>query len=529
MSQGRLCLVLHAHLPFVRHPEHEDFLEEDWLFQAVTEAYVPVWSRLLRLHEEGVPFGLTMTISPTLAAMLDDALLRKRLHRYIDRLRRLGASQARAHGESLQGRTARKVVQQCDDVESFIDRFKDDLLAPLRQLQNAGQLEIATCNGTHGLLPLMSTSTARRAQVRAGVDAHTRNFGRRPRGMWLAECGYEHGLDERLAAEELEFFFADAAAVERGRPPSPMGLYAPVKTSFGLAVFARDHETGRQVWSADMGYPGDPAYREFHRDFGHEAPWEDIEPFLPVDRRRRPLGLKYHRVTGHMVPLGQKAFYDPDAAEAQARVHARHFVESRRQQVETLAAKLPEPPVITACYDAELFGHWWYEGPVFLDEVLRLLAGDERVRTSTTTRVLDEGGTWPHQNIAPTTWGAESSHKVWLNPETTWVYPELHQAEARMQKLAREFAHDDGLLGRALRQLGRELLLAQSSDWTFLITLGTAPEYGAARVREHLDAFNRLAHALESDTVREGELRARELRTPIFPDLDVSAWVEATD
>ncbi len=525
MPHGSLCLVLHAHLPFVRHPEHEDFLEEDWLFQAITEAYVPVWSRLLRLQEEGVRFGLTMTVSPTLAAMLDDALLRKRLHRYLDRLRRLAKHQAHQHGDGLQGRTAHKVVQQCDDTEAFVARFKDDLLAPLRQLQNGGHLEIATCNGTHGLLPLMSTTAGRRAQIRAGVDAHARNFGRRPRGMWLAECGYEHGLDERLSEAELEFFFAEAAAIERGRPRSPVGLYSPVKTSFGLAVFARDHETGQQVWSADQGYPGDPAYREFHRDYGHEAAWNEIQPFLPSDGRRRPLGLKFHRVTGRLVPLGEKAFYDPDAAEAQARVHARHFVESRRKQVEALAAKFDTTPVITACYDAELFGHWWYEGPVFLEEVLRLMAQDDALLASTVTSVLDAGFDLPRQNIAPTTWGAESTNKVWLNPETTWVYPLLHQAEARMQKLARVHAHDDGMVGRAMKQLGRELLLAQSSDWTFLITLGTAPEYGAARVREHINAFDQLAHGLENDSLREGDLRAREERTPIFPDLDVSDWV----
>lgn len=525
MNEGSLCLVLHAHLPFVRHPEHDDFLEEDWLFQAITEAYVPVWRRLLRLHEAGVPFGLTLTVSPTLAAMLDDSLLRKRLHRYIERLRRLADTQARAHGDELRGKTARKVVEQCDDTLAFAARFKDDLLAPLRLLHNAGKVEIATCNGTHGLLPLMSTPGARKAQIRAGIDAHARTFGRRPRGMWLAECGYEHGLDERLSEEEIEFFFADAAAIERGRPPSPLGLYAPVKTAAGVAVFARDHETGEQVWSAHQGYPGDPAYREFHRDFGHDAPYEEIEAFLPQDKRRRGLGLKYHRVTGRDVPLADKALYDWDAAEARAKEHARHFVESRKQQARTLAERLGQPPVITACYDAELFGHWWYEGPAFLEEMLRLLANDDVVRARTTVDVLDAGGDLPRQNIAPSTWGAESSNKVWLNPETTWVYPQLHAAEARMQQIARAHGHDDGLLGRAVRQLGRELLLAQSSDWTFLITLGTAPEYGTARLRDHMEAFNRLAHAIETETVREGDLRAREARTPIFPDLDVSAWV----
>lgn len=525
MSRGTLCLVLHAHLPYVRHPEHEDFLEEDWLFEAITEAYVPVWSRLTALHEEGVRFGITLTLSPTLAAMLDDSLLRKRLHRYLDRLRRLAESQATRHGDALPGQTARQTVAQCLETEAFLARYKDDLLAPLRSLQAEGAVEIVACNATHGLLPLMSTTGSKRAQLRTGVQAHARNFGRKPRGLWLAECGYELGLDERLAEDEVELFFVDAAAVERGRPPSPFGLYAPVKTVAGVAAFARDHETGRQVWSAHEGYPGNGAYREFHRDFGHEAPIEELLPFLPADGRRRALGLKLHRVTGRDVPLGDKALYDPEAARLAAMADARAFVAARRAQVQAHAGG--QAPVITACYDAELFGHWWYEGPAFLEEVLRLLASDTLVETACVTTVVDRARdgelTMPPMSLAPSTWGAESSHKVWLNPETTWVYPALHQAEARMQRLARLKA--DGLRGRAVRQAGRELLLAQSSDWTFLITLGTAPAYGAARLREHLDAFNALATAIEADEVREAELSGREARTPLFPDLDVSAWL----
>ena len=524
MTPAKLCLVFHAHLPFVRHPEHDDFLEEDWLFEAITEAYVPLWSRLVRLADEGVRYGVTLTISPTLAAMLDDVLLRKRLHRYIGRLSRLAETQAQIHGKSLQGDTARQAVARCQDTLRFLARWKDDLLAPLRHLQSLGCVEIAGCNGTHGLLPLMSTAAARRAQIRAGADAHARNFGRRPRGMWLAECGYDHGIDEQLAEADVQFFFVDAAAIERGRPPSPYGLFAPVKTAAGVAAFARDHETGRQVWSSDQGYPGDPAYREFHRDFGHEAKLEDIAPFLPPDGRRRPMGLKYYRVTGRDVPLHEKQLYDPAAALARTKVHAADFVMNRQRQALALAPTMEQPPVITACYDAELFGHWWHEGPAFIEEVLRLVARTPEIETATAANVLDEALTFPQQSLAPSTWGAESSSKVWLNPETTWVYPELHKAEARMQTLVRRFGHEDGLMARALQQIGRELLLAQSSDWTFLITLATAPDYGRARLREHLDAFARLAYALETNTLRDGDLIAREKRTPLFPDLDVTAW-----
>src|SRR5450432_1675555 len=85
MATGSLALVLHAHLPFVRHPEHDEFLEEDWLFEAITETYLPLIGMMRRLVRDAVPFKLTMTHSPALCAMLRDQLLQERYVRYLDR------------------------------------------------------------------------------------------------------------------------------------------------------------------------------------------------------------------------------------------------------------------------------------------------------------------------------------------------------------------------------------------------------------------------------------------------------------
>ena len=83
---GHLALILHAHLPFVRHPEHEHFLEEDWFFEAITESYIPLLRMMQRLVDEHVPFKLTMSLTPTLCAMLQDELLCERYVRHLDLL-----------------------------------------------------------------------------------------------------------------------------------------------------------------------------------------------------------------------------------------------------------------------------------------------------------------------------------------------------------------------------------------------------------------------------------------------------------
>jgi 1,4-alpha-glucan branching enzyme len=522
MNGGYVCLVLHAHLPFVRHPEHEDFLEEDWLFEAITETYVPLWSTFLRLRDEGVAFRIAVSVSPPLAAMLDDGLLRTRYRRHLGRMLALAESEARGnHDGGPIGRTARLYAERFRAVLSFLEIWRGDLLAPLRTLQNEGFVEILACNATHGFLPLMSSPSAQRAQVRAGMSAHTRAFGRRPRGMWLAECGYDQSLDNLLASEGLDFFFVDGRALELGRPPRGE-LTVPVRTPSGPVAFPRDQETSRQVWSAVEGYPGDPLYREFYRDLGWDADYDYIRPYLHEDGVRRGVGLKYHRVTGP-VPLADKELYDPEPAFARAREHGRDFVAQRLRQLS--ATSLDRPPLVVSPYDAELFGHWWYEGPQFLEEVLRGLASAGGIATITPSQYLARHGEGlPVQRPNAGTWGAESTNRVWLNDSNAWLYRFQHWAEREMTELVHTYGRAGGLVGRALRQAGRELLLMQSSDWAFILATGTTAPYAARRAKQHFLSFRKIRDQLRSETLRESEISALEAQAPLFPDLDVSAW-----
>ncbi len=526
MPEAYFSLVLHAHLPFVRHPEYPEFLEEDWLYEAITEVYLPLIFVFSNLAQLGARPRLAMNISPPLCEMLADELLRARYTRHLENLlalveKELGRT---AHQAPEFHATARMYHENLSAARRLWEEvYRRDLVRAFRELQDAGVLEIITCGATHGFLPLISTEEARRAQIEVAVQNYQKHFGRRPRGIWLPECAYEPGLERLLAAAGLEYFIADAHAILYGDPRPRYGVHAPVRCPNGVAVFARDPETSQQVWSSITGYPGHPDYREFYRDVGWDAPYDYLKPHLHSDGQRRHLGLKYHRITGRDVPLHEKAPYDPEAARRRARLDAEHFVRSRLEQAARLRPMLSgRTPLIVSPYDAELFGHWWYEGPQFLDFVFRLLHQQrEAIEPLSPGDYLNLGQPIQTQQPAQSSWGAEGYFKVWLNEGTAWMYPYQHVAEARMTALADAHAATaDALTRRALNQAARELLLAQSSDWAFQIYQGTTVEYAVRRFRAHIYRFNLLADDIERGQIDAARLAEIEGRDSIFPEID---------
>jgi 1,4-alpha-glucan branching enzyme len=515
---GRLCLVLHAHLPFVRHPEHPQFLEEDWLFEAITETYVPILALAERLRDEGVPFRFAMTFSPPLCEMLEDKMLMERYARHlagrlelIDRERHRGKNPAAVDVYHRLFRQAHDVVER---------RNGRRLLGAFRALQDSGHLEILTCAATHGFLPNMSRPEAVNAQIAVAVANYRKHFGRPPRGIWLPECGYAPGVDYVLSRHRIDWFVVDSHGVMNGSRVPRRGVFAPIRTPAGVAVFARDRESSKQVWSAKEGYPGDGLYREFYRDLGYDADFDYIKPYLHADGIRRNLGLKYHRITGD-IPLHLKEPYDPGAAFAKADEHAGNFVFNRNQQAKWLRAKLGAAPTIVSPYDAELFGHWWFEGPRFLETMARGFAHpSSEVALISPSEVLKIENRLQTLEPSMSTWGDKGYAEVWLNGGNDWMIRHQHRAEDRMVELARRFPAATALERRALTQAARELLLAQSSDWAFLITVGTASPYGHRRFRDHIARFTRLAEGLERGTTDERHLRECEERHNLFQELD---------
>jgi 1,4-alpha-glucan branching enzyme len=515
---GYVALILHAHLPFVRHPEHDHFLEEDWLFEAITETYIPLLQMMQRLLNDGVSFKLTISLTPTLCAMLGDELLRERYVQHLDLLIDLAERErSRNRDQSILCQLAEFYFNLFSASRHFfIEQWKYDLLAAFRALHETGALEIIASAATHAVLPLHSLE-ARRAQVLVGRDLYVDLFKIHPAGFWLPECAYTPGLEGILQEANIRWFVLDTHGLLFGNPRPRRTIYAPVFTLSGPAAFARDRDSSRQVWSAQEGYPGDPAYREFYRDIGFDLPLEHLGPI--ARGLRKFSGVKYHRITGQGV---EKEFYDRAAAEKAAETHANHFWEQRRAQLRELAV-LDVDPVIVVPFDAELFGHWWFEGPRFLELLIRKTALDQQdFRLTTPSEYLQTHPTQQTIEPAASTWGENGNLQVWLDRSNTWVYPHLHAASRRMSEMARRYADTSTpRADRVLKQLARELLLAQASDWAFLMKTGTAKEYATRRTLDHLARFNRLHDEFVAKSEVDQEfLRNCEGRDNLFPNVN---------
>ena len=526
MEQGLLAIVLHAHLPFVRHPEYPEFLEEEWLFEAISETYLPLLSVLEGCASDGVRARITVGLTPPLCEMLADPLLQERYLDHVNKLVELCEKEVvRTRHHPAMNETAKMYERHFSAArDRFENRYHRNLINGYRALQDAGVIDIITSGATHGFLPLMTRTEARRAQIEVGRQSYARHFGRAPRGIWLPECAYDVGIDELLREAGLAFFITDAHAIMYGKPQPRRGIYAPAVTPAGVAAFARDVETSEQVWSADTGYPGDPDYREFYRDLGFDGDFEYVKPYLHADGVRRNLGIKYYRVTGK-VDLGLKQPYVPSWATGKAASHAGHFMFNRQAQAGYLRTVLGRKPMIVSPYDAELFGHWWFEGPQFLNYLFRKIHFDQDdIRLATPLDYLEEYPQNQHQQISGSSWGAEGYYRVWINSENEWMYLHQHVAEDRMVELAREHPWADGLLRRSLNQAARELLLAESSDWAFIITTATSVQYAKKRFRDHIHRFTRLYEMIKRGEIDEAWLAEVESRDTIFQEIDYAVY-----
>jgi 1,4-alpha-glucan branching enzyme len=518
--KGYFALVLHAHLPWVRHPEYERFLEEDWFFEALTETYLPLLEVFDGLVHDRVPFRVTMSLTPPLLSMMTDPLLQNRYVRYLDeRLEALAGERRRTEGDAwfhpvtqfyteLYGRLRKR----------FVERDQMDVTRAFRRLMDAGHLDILTCGATHGYFPLLAVNEETLyAQLSMAVRTHQRILGRKPRGIWLPECGYKPGVDRILNEFGIEYFILDSHGLLNADPRPKYGVHRPLRTPGGPAAFGRDYESSKQVWAAEEGYPGDPVYREFYRDAGFDVHAPHIEKLRHAGIQTFT-GLKYHRITGK---TDWKEPYHPGWARDRAAEHAGHFMFNRQLQVNWLASFFDRPPLVLAPYDAELFGHWWFEGPQWIDFLLRKIAHDQNdVKTITPSEYLDRFGDLQPASPPECSWGAGGFHEVWLNGSNDWVYPHLHAAAERMTALVQRFPDATGEQRWALDQAARELLLAQSSDWAFIMKTATSVEYAVRRFKTHIHRFDRAAHMAESGVYDQNYLREISARDSLFPDMD---------
>ncbi|MCX8042723.1 MAG: DUF1957 domain-containing protein [Desulfobacterota bacterium] len=521
MASGYLILVLHAHLPYVRHPEQPYMFEELWLYEAITESYIPLIKILEGLERDRIPCRLTLSLSPPLLTMLQDRLLQQRYLKYLQERCALARAELRRNRhDPVLKRLARMYLDRFTEAaEVFHIRYKNNLISAFKRFYRAGLIELITTAATHAFLPLLKVYPSTiRAQVMTGAEYFNHVFGHAAPGMWLPECGYYEGLESYVREAGYRYLFLETHGLLYAEPRPRYGQWAPVACAQGVAAFCRDQEASRQIWSSTEGYPGDPLYREFYRDIGQDRDPAYLARYVHPRGGGIQTGIKYFRISGRE----EKDLYDPEMALHRAQEHAHHFVACRMSDIRDAAATMALPPAITIPFDAELFGHWWFEGPWFLDALVREVAQySMTIEMITPSDYLGRHHDLQEVQPSGSSWGHCGYHDVWLNETNDWLYPYLHAACSQMEELAENQYRCQTLRYRAQHQAARSLLLAQASDWPFIMRTGTTVEYARARIRDHLSRFYYLARACETGRVHERTLAAIERLDAIFPDIDV--------
>ena len=520
--KGYVNFVLHAHLPYIHHPESEDYLEEEWLFEAISETYIPLLLNFKKLEEEHVDFRLTMTMSPPLLNMLDNKLLQERYIKYLKKHIELAEKEVKrtVYDSRLNNLSKYYLNRYTNDLHVFKDIYNCELIKGFKHFQDIGVLEIITCGATHGYFPILYINEKTvRAQIAVGVQTYKKFFGKAPRGIWLPECGYVPEADKYLKEFGIEYAIVETHGILYADPTPIYGTYAPIVSHGGLVAFGRDLESSRQVWSSINGYPGDFNYREFYRDIGYDCDYEYIKPYIASNGARVNTGIKYYRITGKDCP---KDYYDIQWAKDSAEKQAGHFMDCRTKQIDHLASYMNVPPIITCPYDAELYGHWWYEGPYWLYILFKKIYYDEcNFKLITPSEYIDM---YPQMQVSTpcrSSWGANGYSEVWLNQTNDYAHRHLHKAGDRMCELASMFPNEGNTLRRqALNQCARELLLAQSSDWLFIITNGTMVEYAHKAIKDHIGRFTKLYYQIKNNKIDAKYLLDIFDKDDIFPEID---------
>ena len=458
---GLLALVLHSHMPYVEGFGTYPFGEE-WLFDAVLRSYLPVLE---------VADRLTMTVTPVLADQLEAPGLGARLEEFGRRYR---LESCLLDAREQDGEFRAPCLDEAERYRRGLERL-DALGGPLAAFQEAeaeGRISLMTSCATHAVMPLLATDAARNAQLDAGIRSHRRRFGE-PAGIWLPECAFDPGLDELVWRHGLTHFCADTSAYEE-----PLEALRPIATDAGPVAYPIDWEAVSWLWSLD-GYPSDQRHTDFHR--------ESLR------------GARVWSIGGEI--------RDPAAGEARAREQAHEFLAAIARRLADHREASGSEGLVVFAIDTELLGHWWWEGPAWLDEVLRCApgAGIELVTLADALERVEPQA----RPLRRSSWGEHKDLSTWDAPEVADLVWGARRLELR---LMRELSGRRLERERALRA-ARELLALQASDWAFLDKRRQAGDYPFTRVTDHARAMLEAIHSTPPP--------APELRN-LAPDLSLA-------
>ncbi|WP_103350375.1 glycoside hydrolase family 57 protein [Amycolatopsis sp. CA-128772] len=481
MSEGTFCLVVHSHLPWL--PHHGTWpVGEEWLYQAWAHSYLPMVELLERFADEGRRDVLTLGVTPVLAAQLDDPYSIRAFHDWLGhwQLRAQHASTLWRGDPLLRELAAAEHRTAVRAAEELGTRWRHGFSPILRSLVDNSTIELLGGPLAHPFQPLLDPRV-REFALNAGLADTALRLGTRPEGIWAPECGYAPGMETGYAAAGVRRFMVDGPSL-RGETWAAR----PVGDS-DVVAFGRDLEVTYRVWSPKAGYPGHAAYRDFHT-WQHEV------------------GLKAARVTGKTVEPQDKAPYDPALAADVLGTHVKDFVETVVARLRSLKKQHGREALVVAAYDTELFGHWWYEGPAWLEGVLRALP-EAGVRVTTLKGALETGHVGEPIDLPSSSWGSGKDWRVWDGEQVK----DMVAANAALQERLLDLVAGLATTARdtVADQAVAEAMLALESDWAFMVTKDSAADYARRRAAVHTERFDTLADLLRrGDRARAAELAA---------------------
>jgi 1,4-alpha-glucan branching enzyme len=560
MKTGYFTFVLHSHLPYVL--GHGKWPHgTDWLNEAAAETYIPLLMACDRIIEKGISPRFTIGISPVLSEQLAHKSFAGEFNDYLEQKIKAAGDDATEFYRTRQNNyhdLARMWEDYYKEIMTFFnDRYNSDLIGAFRLLQDEGHIEIITCAATHGYMPLLSQDVSNQVQVKMAKASYKRLFGRNPRGIWLPECAYRpsykwsppvkvdglpesykrKGVEEFLSENGIQYFFIDSAMLKGGeaigvyidrfealktlwgvfekqyvprdedeeKSPQVVYLVGSAEGKMPVGVFTRDPDSSLQVWSGEWGYPGDGNYLDFHK-------------------KRFPGGHRYWKITSAKSDLADKQIYDPSKIEDRIEENSSHFANLVKNTLKGYYDQTGNPGILVAPFDSELFGHWWFEGPGFLERVIEKIGSDNEIGLTTAGEYYDLAKPSKVISLPEGSWGKGGYHYIWLNEWTEWTWKHIYKDELKMMELAKRYDNVGELEKRIIAQAGRELMLLSASDWQFLISTWAARDYAENRVAVHHEAFQRLAEMADrADSLSDGEqeyLADLEKRDDLFPDFD---------
>ena len=529
-------IVLEAHLPFVKEYHDEEDLcqagKESRFFTAVSETLLPLLNVFDRLENDHVPFRLGLAISPILCHMLNDEHLIKKYLHYTDKQVEFGKQEierTKSHGELNK---LAHLFYNCilDKRNTFIERYEKNILKTIDFYQRKGRIEILAGTATNAFLPFISYSAeSLQAQMEIPMSFYRRHFGGSPQGFWLPALGWTSAMEPFLRAYNFCYTIIDSHGLLFGNPIPGKGSFYPVKTPNGTFILARDFYAVKQIEQI----ANDEMFLDNDRDVGYELPPEIVSCFLSGEGERHRTGYKYwSRMAANTSDNShaekrtdnqeQSIIYNPQTACERVNEYARSFLESTISRLEEASRHMEGIPLSLYAHNASNFGHFWHEGPQFIEALFRMAAGNDNFQFLCPSEYIYKQNLSTFQVVVPefSSMGFNGYAETWLDVSNDWIYRHLMRSTERMIELAERFPDDTGLKERALNQAAREILLAQSSDWPALLYRQDSTEFARNQVENALRNFTTIYEALGSNYISTEWLTNLERRHNIFPNIN---------